>query len=52
VTQFNTLEKARLKNRAFSFAQKEALTMPGIVLSDYFYGDESEKFVFSKFPAS
>jgi hypothetical protein len=29
-----------LKDRAFSFAQKEALTMPEVILSDYFYGDE------------
>ncbi|WP_297294509.1 hypothetical protein [uncultured Oscillibacter sp.] len=30
-----------MKDRAFSFAQKEALTIPEIILSDYFYGDES-----------
>ncbi|WP_299967806.1 hypothetical protein [uncultured Oscillibacter sp.] len=41
MTQINTREKARLKDRAFSFAQKEALTMPEIILSDYFCGDES-----------
>ena len=31
-------------------AQKEALTMPEVILSDYFYGDESEEFVFFKIP--
>ena len=40
MTQINTREKARLKDRAFSFAQKEALTMPEIILSDYFYGEK------------
>nr|WP_325254352.1 replication initiator protein A [uncultured Oscillibacter sp.] len=50
MTQINTQEKARLKNRAFSFAQKEAVTMPETILSDYFYGDESEEFVFFKIP--
>ena len=39
-----------MKDRAFSFAQKEALTMPEIILSDYFYGDESEEFVYFKIP--
>ena len=34
----------------FFCAQKEALTMPEIILSDYFYGDESEEFVFFKIP--
>ena len=41
VTQISTREKTRLKDRTFSFAQKEALPMPEVILSDYFYGDES-----------
>ena len=36
----------------FFCARKEALTMPEVILSDYFYGDESEEFVFFKIPAS
>ncbi len=39
-----------MKDRAFSFAQKEALTMPEIILSDYFCSDESEEFVYFKVP--
>lgn len=34
----------------FFCAKKEALTMPEVILSDYFYGDESEEFVFFKIP--
>lgn len=36
LTQINTREKARLKDRAFSFAQKEDLTMPETILSESF----------------
>ncbi|WP_325214425.1 hypothetical protein [Oscillibacter sp.] len=46
----NTLEKARLKNRAFSFAQKGRPAIPEAILPDCLCGDESKGLVSFKNP--
>ena len=49
VTQFDTPKKARFNIALFS-CPKGGGTMPEIILSDYFYGDESEEFIYFKIP--
>ncbi len=46
VTQFNAPKKRDLTSRIFH-TQKGGSTMPEVILSDYFCGDESEEFIIS-----
>ena len=39
-----------MKNIALFLCSKGGFTMPEIILSDYFYGDESEEFIYFKIP--
>ena len=50
MTKLNIQKKARFDNRAFFFAQKEEPTMPEAAISEYFYGDEAEQFIYFRIP--